>query len=122
VLIPQSFLIVSLIMFKGLNDKPDSLRRELHWLLPLLGGTRPQHRTILDSQEPLTSYAHWSSDPDKMWVHRRQQRYVRGKRHVHIWFPTVMVAIVIHNVKGVGIDVALREPPPVLSEGWPREC
>ena len=39
VLIPQSIFMVDLIMFKGLDDKPDNLRRELHHLLPDLGNT-----------------------------------------------------------------------------------
>jgi hypothetical protein len=46
-----------------------------------------------------------------MWMHRHQQGYILGKRHVHLWFPTIMVAMVIHNVKGVGIAIALWESP-----------
>ena len=55
-LIPRPFLHGECDNAKGLNDKSDSLRRELNRFLPLLGDTRPQHRSMLGGQEP-PSYA-----------------------------------------------------------------
>jgi hypothetical protein len=52
----------------------------------------------------------------EMGIDRCKEHHVIGYRHLDTRFPTLMVAMVIHDREGVWIGIPLGKPPPVSPE------